>query len=187
MKKLLALSVLLATATAFSAEKRPGEIVWLDRLDISGTALPGSNVVATASFKVESGYYINANRPGLANAAPTQLFFTPPAGVRALPLALPGGTAKPIPGTTTPLMVYEDGFSVSIPLTLANPAFPLNFPAVLNFVPTKGTARQPAMRYSFTITIPRSTNAPPPAAKSATNPPAAKAPMSSTPQPKKGK
>ena len=187
MKKLMALSVLLFASLAFAAEKKAGEIVWLDRLDINGVALPGSNVVATAYLKVDSGYYINANRPGPATAAPTQLFITPPPGVRALPTSYPGGAQKMVPGAQTPLMVYEDNLMISVPLLLVNPSFPLNIPAVLTFQPTKGATRQPAMRYNFTIAIPKSTNAPPAATKAMSPMAPPKAPTSPTTPPKKGK
>jgi hypothetical protein len=143
----------------------------------AGYALPGSNAVVTASFKIKEGHYLHSNRPLLRQATPTFAQVGQNASARAYPVAysVPAGK-KTLPGIAQPVEVYEGLLTMQVPVVIGPAAvFPITLPGVLTFVPMQDKTHAAAdrlQRVNFTVTIPRGTNQPPASAKS----PATKAP-----------
>ncbi len=164
MKRLLPLLCALFVVQ-LSAFAQPTTIATFDSAKVTaGEALPGSNVVVTVSFKIQTGHYLHANRPSVPRATPTMIQIGPAGATRALPAAYGATGQKTIPGTPTPVQVYEGGLTAQIPVMIApNAAFPVTLPGVLAYAPVNDKTQVPSRleQVRFSITIPRSTNTPP--------------------------
>jgi hypothetical protein len=174
---------LLWLASVSGQAQAPNPYVTFESATVTaGYALPGSNAVVTASFKIKEGYYLHSSRPLLRQATPTFAQVGQNASARAYPVAysFPAGK-KTLPGVTQPVEVYEALLTVQVPVVVGPAAvFPIILPGVLTFVPMQDKTHAMAdrlQRVNFSVTIPRSTNQPPVNAKSpATKAPATKAP-----------
>ena len=170
MKKFLTLAVVLwATTTVFAQAPRPGapyqrpvvkppgEVATLAGIDLVGTPGPGSNLVAIVHVTLDPGWGIYSSAPMDRNVMAAYTRFTIPPGVTVLPVAYPTPRRQPIPGTTQPRLVYEDGFDLKIPITMNNyVALPATMPGVLNYQAVgKGPAEMPPRQLNFTITFPK--------------------------------
>ena len=177
--KLPALASLLLLLTVTSGQAQaPNPYVTFESASVTaGYALPGSNAVVTASFKIKEGYYLHSNRPLVRQATPTFAQVGQNASARAYPVAysFPAGK-KTLPGVAQPVEVYEGLLTVQVPVVVGSAAvFPITLPGVLTFVPMQDKTHAAAdrlQRVNFSVTIPRGTNQPPVNPKS----PAPKAP-----------
>ncbi len=177
---LLHLALLLVPGLAFAQASNP--YVTFESTSVkAGQALPGSNVVVTASFKIKEGFYLHSNRPLVRQATPTYVQVGQSYSARALPVAYDfPASRKTLPGVVQPVDVYEGLLSVQVPVVISRTAtFPITLPGSVSFVPVQAKNHTPAdrvQRVNFTVTIPRTTNQPPATARSNTKTPPAKGP-----------
>ena len=172
MKHLLSfLSAVVVIGLSGSVQAQaPATVVTFESAKLTaGDALPGSNAIVTVSFKIQPGYYLHSNRPTLPRVMATQLQVGNMGATRALPAAYSNPGQKTIPGSPVPVQVYEGNMTATVPIVIAaNAAFPLSLPGIIAYAPvnektqTAGRAEQ----VRFVITLPRTTNTPPVAAKS---------------------
>ena len=173
MKHLLFLLCALTLSQRVAAAPAPATIVTFDSAKVTlGEALPGSNVVVTASFRIQPGYYLHVNRPTVQRATPTQILLGTSPAARSLPAAYSAPSQKTIPGNTMPVNVHEGVLSAQLPVVIApNATFPIILQGAIAYAPvnekTHAAARPEQVR--FTVTIPRATNAPPANAKAPAN------------------
>lgn len=171
MKQLLPLlcTLLVVGLTNSVSAQAPSTIVTFESAKLTaGDALPGSNAVVTVSFKIQPGYYLHTSRPMLPRVTPTQVQVGTLGATRALPAAYSNPGQKTIPGSPVPVQVYEGTMTATVPIVIAaNAAFPLSLPGIIAYAPVneKTQAAGRAEQVRFTITLPRSTNTPPAAAK----------------------
>ncbi len=169
MKPLLSLFCALFAAQLSTS----AQVVTFDTAKVSGgDAQPGSNVVVTVSFKIQAGYYLHANRPTVPRAVATFVQVGTMPAARTLPTSYGGTGQKTIPNITQPVPVYENTLSVQVPVIISsNAGFPISLPGMISYAPVdaKSHAAGRPEQVRFTVTIPRATNAPPVAAKAATN------------------
>lgn len=166
--KFPALALLLLGLASVSVQAQaPNPYVTFENATVTaGYALPGSNAVVTASFKIKEGYYLHSNRPLLRQATPTFAQVGQNASARAYPVAYSFPAAKKtVPGVTQPVEVYEGLLTVQVPVVIGPAAaFPIVLPGVLTFVPMQDKTHAAAdrlQRVNYTVTIPRGTNPPP--------------------------
>lgn len=168
MKHLLPLLCALFTAQ-LSAFAQATTIVTFDSAKVTaGDALPGSNCVVLVSFKIRAGYYLHSSRPVLPRVAPTIVQVGTVGATRALPPAYSATGQKTIPGNQQPVQVYEGGLTATVAVTIApNAAFPLTLPGIIAYAPVNEKNHTPGRpeQVRFNVTIPRTTNTPPAAAK----------------------
>lgn len=177
--KFPALALLLLWVTSVTSQAQaPNPYVTFESATVTaGYALPGSNAVVTASFKIKEGYYLHSNRPLLRQATPTTAQVGQNASARAYPVAYSfPASKKTLPAVPQPVEVYESLLTLQVPVVLSPAAvFPITLPGVLTFVPMQDKTHVAAdrlQRVNFSVTIPRGTNTPPVTAKT----PATKAP-----------
>lgn len=171
MKHLLSFLAALAIVglAAPAQAQAPTTVVTFESAKLTaGDALPGSNAIVTVSFKIQPGYYLHSSRPVLPRVMATQVQIGTLGATRALPAAYSNPGQKTIPGSPVPVQVYEGSMTATVPIVIApNAAFPLSLPGIIAYAPvnektqTAGRAEQ----VRFTVTLPRSTNTPPAAAK----------------------
>lgn len=174
MKHLLFLLGALCLAHQIQAAPAPTTIVTFDSAKVTlGEALPGSNLVVTASFRIQPGYYLHVNRPTVQRATPTQVLLGSTPTARSLPAAYSAPSQKTIPGNTMPVNVHEGVLTAQVPVVIgANATFPITLQGAIAYAPvnekTHAAARPEQVR--FLVTIPRSTNAAPANAKAPAEP-----------------
>ncbi len=169
MKHLLSLICALFVAQHSVEAQAPATIVTFDSAKLTaGDALPGSNAIVTVTFKIQPGYYLHSNRPTVARAVATQVQVGTLGTTRALPPAYSNPGQKTIPGSPVPAQVYEGSLSVTVPVVIgANAVFPITLPGIIGYaaVNEKTQTAGRAEQVRFSVTLPRTTNTPPAAAK----------------------
>ena len=163
MQRFLRLSALLILTFAFGLlTGRAAEPVSIKQVEFKGDVKPGSNFVAVVTVAVEKGTYLNPNRVSSPQMVRTDLQVAQLPAIRALPAAFSSGAPKTLPGVKEPVLVYEESFTVNVPLMLhPNAVLPLTVPAALTYQATQGAVRKPAAQLRFNLIVPKSTNAPP--------------------------
>lgn len=163
MKRFLCLSALLTTTFAAGLlPNRAAEPVSIKQVEFKGDVKPGSNFVAVVTVVVEKGYYLNPNRVSSPQMYRTDLQVAQLPAIRSLPAVFSSGVPKTLPGVKEPVPVYEESFTVNVPLMLhPNAVLPLTVPAALSYQATQGTVRKPASQLRFNLLVPKATNAPP--------------------------
>ena len=163
MKLWLSLLIVLGGAWQPAFAQMP--VVTFDSAKVvAGTALPGSNVVVNATFKIQAGYYLHGNRPTLPQAVATEAVVRGNNAVLVPPVAYGGTTQKTIPGTPQPIQVYEGALSLTVPVVIRpNAGFPIVLPGIIGYAPVdaKTHVAGPIEQVRFEITIPLATNLPP--------------------------
>lgn len=176
----LALFLLWLASVSGHAQAPNPYVTFESAIVTAGHALPGSNAIVTATFKLKEGFYLHSNRPLLRQATATFVQVGQNASARALPAAYSfPASKKTLPGVPQPVDVYEGQLTAQVPIAIGPAAvFPITLPGFMTFVPMQDKAHTAAdrlQRVNFSVTIARSTNQPP------TN---AKAPAAKTPAPK---
>ena len=154
MKLLFTFTVVLLATFSALAQAEP---VKIQSVTIRGDARPGSNIVAIVSVQIEKGTYLQTQRPLSNRLTRTDVAVGPSQQVQILPASFSSGRPKTITGFKEPVLVYEGGFSITVPFAIyANAALPATVPAVLIYQPTVGDVPQAVKRLPFEIVIPNS-------------------------------
>lgn len=159
MKTLIAASTFLValalTPDTALAQKKPGEAVTLQEMKIKGTPAPGAEVIAVLSFKIDEGYHTHSNKPSEPNFIATALTVQAPAGVTASAATYPKGKSEKVEGLDKPLSLFEDQFTISVPLKLGAAAkLPLTIPASLRYQACQGARCYAPKTLKVEISIP---------------------------------
>ena len=126
MKTLLPLLGALLVAQLSASAQAPTIVTFESATVTAGTALPGSNVVVTVSFKLQPGYYLHTSRPTVPRVTPTLVQAGSLGATRSLPAAYSGPGQKTLPNSPQPVSVYEGSLTAQIAIVLApNAVFPL--------------------------------------------------------------
>ena len=162
MKPLLCLTALLVASLTAAAQAKKAEIVSIKQIEFKGDVKPGSNIVAIVSVQVEKGYYLNSNRPTSPQMVRTDVQVSSTPAVKALPVSLSSAVPKTIQGVKDPVPVYEDAFTVNVPLAIApNAVLPATLPAVLYYQATQNNVRQRPAQLRFNIVLAKPAASPP--------------------------
>ena len=139
MRTLTCLLICCAMPLAAFAQKKPGEAVSLDGVEIKGEAIPGGRVTAVLKFKLDKGYHTHSNKPSEPQFIATVLTLGEVKGVKAGTVAYPEGKSEKVAGLAKPLSVYEDHFELSVPIGIT-PAvkLPVTVPASLHYQACQG-------------------------------------------------
>lgn len=163
MKHLFASVALLAVTFATVPQAgQAAEPVSIKQVEFKGDVKPGSNFVAVVTVLVDKGFYLNPNRVTSPQMFRTDLQVAQLPAIRALPAVFSSGVPKTLPGIKEPVLVYEESFTVNVPLILhPNAVLPLTLPAALSYQATQGTVRRPAAQLRFNLLVPKPTPTPP--------------------------
>jgi len=142
---LLALAVV--TLTLLSAgmpagaqvPKKPGEAVKVQEIKIKGEPKPGAEVIAVLSFAIDPGYHTHSNKPSEPNFIATVLTVPAAKGVTIGTPVYPKGKAQKVTGLDKPLSLFDEHFTISVPLKLdAAVSLPLTLAASLRYQACQG-------------------------------------------------
>ncbi|NBR86496.1 MAG: hypothetical protein EB141_01540 [Verrucomicrobia bacterium] len=131
---------------------------------VGGTALPGSNLVVAATFKIQPGYYLHSNHPTMPKAVATEAQVSGNYAAQVPPVGFGATVQKTIPGTPQPVPVYEGSLSIQVPVVIRpNARFPLVLPGIIGYAPVEAKTHTPGPieKVRFEITVPMATNVPP--------------------------
>jgi len=123
MRFLLALALVLGTATIVRADgpPKPTELVDYDKgKDVQ--IAPGGTAHAVLKFKVKEGWHVNAHVPHEDFLVPTVLTLNEAGGVKPGKPVYPKPVEAKLSFSESPLAVYEDQFTVEVPLKAARDA-----------------------------------------------------------------
>lgn len=155
MKTLLSLLTCCLMPLAISAQKKPGEAVSLDGIEIKGEAIPGGRVTAVIKFKLEKGYHTHSNKPSEPQFIATALTLGEAKGVKAGTVGYPEGKSEKVAGLAKPLSVYEDHFELSVPIGITPAAkLPVTIPASLHYQACQGAQCYRPYDLKFEIALP---------------------------------
>jgi DsbC/DsbD-like thiol-disulfide interchange protein len=139
MRTLICLLISCAMPLAAFAQKKLGEAVSLDGVEIKGEAIPGGRVTAVLKFKLEKGYHTHSNKPSEPQFIATVLTLGEAKGVKAGTVAYPEGKSEKVAGLAKPLSVYEDHFELSVPIGITPAAkLPVTILASLHYQACQG-------------------------------------------------
>jgi len=116
---LLALALVLGTGTLARADgpPRPTDLVDYDKgKDVQ--IAPGGTAHAVLKFKVKEGWHVNAHVPHEDFLVPTVLTLNEAGGVKPGKPVYPKPVEAKLSFSESPLAVYEDQFTVEVPLTV---------------------------------------------------------------------
>ena len=154
MKRIITWCALLALPTVALAQKKIGEAVSLDKVEIQGAVKPGGAFTAVVQFKLDKGYHTHSNKPSEPNFIATVLTLEPRDGVKVGTVKYPGGKSEKVQGLEKPLSVYEDQFQLSVPVTLdAKARLPLSIPATLSYQACQGATCYPPKKLKFDVVV----------------------------------
>jgi hypothetical protein len=156
--KITSLALLLTwfPATAQVA-KKPGEAVKMQEVKLKGNPAPGADVTAVVSFAIDQGYHTHSNKPSEPNFIATVLTVARTNGVTAGTAVYPKGKSQKVEGLDKPLSLYEEHFTISIPLKLeATAQLPLTVAASLRYQACQGAQCFPPKTLKFEIPLPAS-------------------------------
>ena len=137
------------------AQKKPGEAVSLDGIEIKGDAIPGGRATAVIKFKLEKGYHSHSNKPSEPQYIATVLTLSEAKGVKAGTVAYPEGKSEKVAGLPKPLSVYEDHFELSVPIGITSAAkLPVTIPASLHYQACQGSQCYRPYDLKFEIVLP---------------------------------
>lgn len=155
--KLLSIPVLLGILLlplSLPAQKKLGEAVTLESVEIKGAPVPGSRVIAVAKFKLDKGFHVHSNKPSQPEFIATVLKVGEARGAKAGTISYPEGKSEKVEGLEKPLSVFEDHFEISVPIGLSGTArLPLTIPATLNYQACKGAQCYRPFDLKFDIPI----------------------------------
>ena len=120
---LLALALVLGTGTIARAETppKPSELVDYDKgKDVQ--IAPGGTAHAVLKFKVKDGWHINAHVPHEDFLVPSVLTLNESGGIKPGKPVYPKPVEAKLSFSEEPLAVYEEEFTVEVPLTAARDA-----------------------------------------------------------------
>src|SRR5215207_6931187 len=143
------LLVILALLSAWfpalpQGAKKPGEAVKLEEVKLKGKPSPGADVTAVISFVIDQGYHTHSNKPSEPNFIPTVLTVAPTNGVMPGTAVYPKGKSQKVEGLDKPVSLYEERFTILIPLKLdAAAKLPLIVPASLRYQACQGAQCYP--------------------------------------------
>ena len=120
---LLVLALVLGTGTLARADgpPRPTDLVDYDKGKDLKIA-PGGTARAVLTFKVKEGWHVNAHVPHEDFLVPTVLTLNEAGGVKPGKPVYPKPVEAKLSFSESPLAVYEDQFTVEVPLTAARDA-----------------------------------------------------------------
>lgn len=137
------------------AQKKPGEAVKIHEIKIKGTPAAGGEVTAVIGFEIDKGYHTHSNKPSEPNFIATVLTVQAPKGVTASAATYPKGKSVKVDGLDKPLSLYEEHFTISVPLKLdASAALPLTIPALLRYQACQGAQCFPPKTLKLEIQVP---------------------------------
>jgi thiol:disulfide interchange protein DsbD len=120
---LLALALVLGTGTLVRADgpPKPTDLVDYDKgKDVK--IAPGGTARAVLTFKVKEGWHVNAHVPHEDFLVPTVLTLNEAGGIKPGKPVYPKPVEAKLSFSEAPLAVYEDEFTVEVPLTAARTA-----------------------------------------------------------------
>ena len=139
MRTLIGLLTCCVLPLGALAQKKPGEAVSLDGIEIKGEAIPGGRVTAVIKFKLEEGYHTHSNKPSEPQFIATVLTLGEAKGVKAGTILYPEGKSEKVEGLAKPLSVFEDHFQLSVPIGITPAAkLPVTIPASLHYQACQG-------------------------------------------------
>ena len=137
------------------AQKKLGEAVSLDGVEIKGEAIAGGRITAVIKFKLEQGYHTHSNKPSEPQFIATVLTLSEAKGVKAGTIGYPEGKAEKVAGLAKPLSVYEDHFQISVPIGITPAAkLPVTIPASLHYQACQGAQCYRPYDLKFDLVIP---------------------------------
>ena len=152
--RILLLSLLLLPLAVF-AQKKPGEVVTIQGVEIKGDAKPGATVSAMVRVQVEKGHYTQSSKPSDQFFVATSLVAaTNVPGVTMGAVGVPEGKVYEKKDLPKPLSIYEGDYTLTVPLTLAsNASVPIEIPATLRYQACRGSECYPPRTLTFTIPV----------------------------------
>jgi thioredoxin:protein disulfide reductase len=95
----------------------------------------GDTIRAALTVTLPRGFHVQSNKPRDADLIATELAVDPPAGVTVKEIVFPAPIDLTLAGTTEPLAVFEQSFSIGVQLVLAPnvPAGAVDVPARLHY------------------------------------------------------
>jgi DsbC/DsbD-like thiol-disulfide interchange protein len=139
---------------AASAAKKPGEAVRLQEVKIKGTPAAGAEVIAVLSFAIDEGYHTHSNKPSEPNFIATVLTVPHAKGVTVGTAVYPKGKSHKVEGLDKPVSLFEEQFTISIPIKLeASATLPLTLPASLRYQACQGATCYPPKTLKLEIPI----------------------------------
>ncbi|HWB29639.1 MAG TPA: cytochrome c biogenesis protein CcdA [Vicinamibacterales bacterium] len=153
-------AVLLLTAAAAVPRARqlgPGPLVG-EGLVERAEAHPGTTLRAALRVVIPDDLHIQSHRPSDPSLKPTNLTFTPPAGVTVRELVFPASIDLPLPGFDQPLAVYEKTMIVGVQFEIGKdaPAGAVTVPGELYYQACNDTTcfrpTHVGTQWTFTIT-----------------------------------
>ena len=155
MRTLICVLTCCVMPLAAFAQKKPGEAVSLDGIEIKGEAIPGGRATAVIRFKLEKGYHTHSNKPSEPQFIATLLTLGEAKGVKAGTVAYPEGKSEKVAGLAKPLSVYEEQFELSVPIGITAAAkLPVTIPASLHYQACQGAQCYRPYDLKFDLVLP---------------------------------
>ena len=154
MKSLVTLLVIALSLATAPARKREVEYVTFDKAVIAGDLSAGSRVTATLHFKIEKGFHTQSSKPSENYFIPTVLKFDNVAGVKVGEIKYPDGKVEKVTGLDKPLSVYEEKFTITVPLAISAQAkLPGTLTGTLTYQACKGATCFPPKKLKVEVKL----------------------------------
>ena len=154
MKSLVSALLFALSLAAAPAQKKAVEHVTFEKADIAGDLTAGSRVTATLQFKIEQGFHAQSNKPSEDYFIPTVLKFDNVAGVKVGEIKYPDGKEEKVTGLDKPLSVYDEKFTITVPLAISAQAkLPATLTGTLTYQACKGATCFPPKKLKVEVKL----------------------------------